>query len=269
MHALLIPFIGVMTERDVELRLDTGVGRAIPLGEAEQRLVARVVAEGIRHRVVSREVDADCTEPLEELGVIRAEQVLKVYLVRIGSPIEEEVKQVPAASPERVVKGAARLDRQIVPVAEEEQDQCVVLALERDLECRGRVPSWPRRILRHLKGPSCLNPALHVVEPALPTEAMEFDKVLHIRSGPRRRVDSRRVRVGSRIYICFAEASGHGSDPRPVAPRGYGRERNQRTTGGNPTPCPRLPRSSTVEFSRLQQSCFGAVPGTVSQKSQC
>ena len=46
LNTLLVPFSGMMTKRDVELRLHSRIGCAMAFGEAKERSVARVVREG-------------------------------------------------------------------------------------------------------------------------------------------------------------------------------------------------------------------------------
>jgi hypothetical protein len=93
---------------------------SVPLGEAEERLVAGVLRKGVGEHMSLCEVDAKGAESLEERGVVRVEEVLEINSMRICAPIEKEVEKVPPSSTECEIERAAFFKIGLVPIAEEE-----------------------------------------------------------------------------------------------------------------------------------------------------
>jgi len=117
------------------------------------------------------QINAESTKSFEEFGVVRVKHVAGVHLLRIRSPLQEQVKQIPASGAKGQVQGTVILHPDVVAVAEEEKDQRLVLLRKRHLERGGHAPPLHFRALRHLKRPTLLDPALDAptaIEP-LPT----------------------------------------------------------------------------------------------------
>src|SRR6266550_2475791 len=134
LNTLLVPFSGMMTKRDVQLRLHSRIGCAMAFGEAKERSVARVVREGGSQRVPFCEIDAEVLKSFEQLGLVRVEQRLEIHVLRIGAPREEKVREIERSSLECFVQDRTpvdRLERKVVAVAQEQNDEIPMLGTNR------------------------------------------------------------------------------------------------------------------------------------------
>jgi len=103
------------------------------LGKAQQWLVARVIGDRARKRVICAEVDAQFAKALEQFRVVGAEEVIEIDLVRIGAPLEEEGNQVESASTQGKIERVVDLVVRIVSAREKQQNQRVIARLNGDL----------------------------------------------------------------------------------------------------------------------------------------
>src|SRR5690349_8971884 len=100
----------MMTKRDVELRLHSGIGCAMAFGEAKERPVARVVGECFGERMPFCEIDTQVLEPLEQIGLVGIEQSSEINALGIGAPREQEVREIERSSLERLVENRTPID---------------------------------------------------------------------------------------------------------------------------------------------------------------
>ncbi len=90
---------------DVELGLDLWVLQPVPLREAEEGFVARMVAQGVGECVARSKVDAEAAKPLVELGIVGVAERIQIHQSGIGTPVEEQVQDVQAAQPQCLAGG--------------------------------------------------------------------------------------------------------------------------------------------------------------------
>ena len=128
------------------------------------------------------EVDAQRLEACPQLGVVAIEEVVEADAKRIRTPLQEQVEQVPTASPQRDIEWAPRFEVRIVAVAEQEQDECVVTAFERDFQRRDQTPALHRDAGFELQRPVVLDPALDLVEPTGAAELVQWCERIEIGS---------------------------------------------------------------------------------------
>ncbi|QQR74043.1 MAG: hypothetical protein IPJ17_00090 [Holophagales bacterium] len=171
-----MPFSRVVGKGDVQFRLQSGVAGPMPLDEAEERFVARVLAERVSDGVILREVQPEAEKALEELRVVGREESVDADGARVGAPGQEQFEQILSAHRQRRIERILRFEGEIVAVGQEQQSQGLVLALQRDSE-RRTLPPTLRRSSRELQRSPGLNPALHVVEPAGSAELEELREV--------------------------------------------------------------------------------------------
>src|SRR5690606_32037075 len=146
------------------------------------------------------EVDPEPVEALEEGGVVGAEELLEVDAVGVGSPREQELDEVRPAGVQREVQRALRLKVRVVPVAQQEEDEGVVLLLQRDLERRRSASTGTGGGLLRLERPVVGDPPLDVVEAPLAAELVELLQHVRVRRRACPRLPVARVRHRSRIY---------------------------------------------------------------------
>ncbi|MBP9146077.1 MAG: hypothetical protein KBI44_16485 [Thermoanaerobaculia bacterium] len=79
------------------------------------------------------EIDPQLAEALEELRIVGLEQDVQVHPSRVRPPLQEQVEEVSTPQPQGLVEGTLRLQREVVPVRDEEQDQGVILPIQSDL----------------------------------------------------------------------------------------------------------------------------------------
>jgi hypothetical protein len=79
------------------------------------------------------EIDPQSAKALEELRIVGLEQDVQVYPPRVRSPLQEQVEEVSPPQLQSSVEGTLRLQREVVPVRDEEQDQRVILSIQGDL----------------------------------------------------------------------------------------------------------------------------------------
>jgi len=108
----------------------------VPLREAEEGFVARVVAQSVSEGVTRGEVDTEAAKPLVELGVVGSAERVQIHLSRVGTPVEKKVQQVPAAQLHCPIGRRHRLCVRVIPVGDEEMHERVILALESNLQSR-------------------------------------------------------------------------------------------------------------------------------------
>ncbi len=122
-------FPRVVSESDVELGLDLWLVQPMPLREAEERLVARVVAEAVGEGVARRQVGAETPKPFVELRVIGVTERVDAHLLRIGAPVQKQVEEVPSPQPKGGVERMLRFGRPLVAVCDQEKHEGVVLSV--------------------------------------------------------------------------------------------------------------------------------------------
>src|SRR2546425_3968848 len=104
-YSLFVLLGDVVPERNIELFLDFRIAFPVPLRKPKERPVARVIRKRLSERVTGREVDAQVLKSLEQVGIVRIEQIAKVHALRISTPLNEETHQVESPSLQRQIKG--------------------------------------------------------------------------------------------------------------------------------------------------------------------
>ena len=191
LHALFIPLVCVMDQRDVQFLLKLRVLLPMALRETEKRLVAGVVRQRRCELVARGQLDAEGEEPLEQLGTVGVEEVCETHAVWVGAPFEEKVEEVPPSRTKCEVQRRGWLQVGVVAVAEREKGERVMSRLQGDLQCRGEAPALDRRVPNYLQRTPSPNPLLNVVEPALATDPMKVDQRLRVRCRSSRPVGAR------------------------------------------------------------------------------
>jgi hypothetical protein len=75
LHPLVVAFVRMVYERDVQLFLNPRIVLAMPFRESEQRLVAGVIHESFSELVTRGQIDAAIAESLQEFGTVCVEEV--------------------------------------------------------------------------------------------------------------------------------------------------------------------------------------------------
>jgi hypothetical protein len=189
---LFVGLARVMNESDIERLLHLRVALAMPLREAEERLVARVVGESLCEFVARRQIDAELAEPIPELGPVLRRRGSVPHSRRRSTRFHRRARRAR-------FRLARRLEIRVIAITEKEKNERVILHLESDLESRGEPAALHCHSPRNLEWLPGMDPALDVVDAAFAAEAVKVAELTRIRCCPRTRRRQRGPRVRSRI----------------------------------------------------------------------
>ena len=142
LDSLLVAFVGVVDQGDVQLLLDGWIVLTMALRESEEWFVAGVIRKRLCHRVSCGKIDAHPTEPLLQLRIVRIEEIAEAEPVNVGALFEEHIKEIPPPRAKGAIQGAGRFNVEVVPVVQQKQDHGVVPVFECDLKGRRQAPPF-------------------------------------------------------------------------------------------------------------------------------
>ena len=186
LNTLLVSFSGMMTKRDVELRLHFRIRCAMAFGEAEERPVARVVRESFGERVPLGEIDSEVLESLEQIGLVRIEQSSEINAFGIGAPREQEVCEIERSRLERLVQNRTPIDwlePKDVAIAQEQEDEIPMLGANGRAKRAFERSPFRDLVVERLYRSSLLNPTFGLVHTAVRAEMHELAQLVTMRRG--------------------------------------------------------------------------------------